>query len=107
MAWVILVVAGVLESAWALGMKQSEGFTRPVPTTLTIVAIAASMVLLAVSLRSLPVGPAYAVWVAIGILGTLVGSTLWFEETLSARQLGFAALLGVGVLGLALSSDNH
>jgi quaternary ammonium compound-resistance protein SugE len=106
-AWIILAVAGVFESAWALGMKQSDGFTRPLSTTLTILAIIASMGLLALALKSLPVGPAYAVWVSIGVLGTLIGSVLWFDESLGPWQVVFAAFVGIGVVGLAWSSNAH
>ena len=107
MAWITLFVAGLLESAWALGMKQSDGFTRPFATTVTVVAIIASMGLLALALKSLPVGPAYAVWVGVGVIGTLIGSVLWFDESLGARQVVFAAVLAIGLVGLASSSNAH
>lgn len=104
MAWFLLVVAGLLEVVWALGLKYTEGFTRPVPSLLTVAAIVASMLLLARAARTLPIGTAYAVWVGLGALGAAIGGIVLFGEAISLRRLGFLALLVVSIIGLKLSS---
>ena len=78
MPWLLLLIAGLLETGWAIGLKYTEGFTRPVPTVLTIAAIIGSMALLGLAVRDLPVGTAYAVWVGIGALGTAVLGIILF-----------------------------
>lgn len=104
MAWFVLVAAGLLETGWAIGLKYTHGFTRPVPSILTAVAIAASMWLLALSARSLPIGTAYAVWTGIGALGTAVLGIILFDEPASAGRLAFLALLVISLVGLKLTS---
>ena len=104
MAWFVLVAAGLLETGWAIGLKYTHGFTRPVPSILTAVAIAASMWLLALSARSLPIGNAYAVWTGIGALGTAVLGIILFDEPASAGRLAFLALLVISLVGLKLTS---
>ena len=81
MSWLILLLAGLLEIAWAIGLKYSEGFTRFWPSVWTLIAMVASMVLLAIAMKSLPVGTAYAVWVGIGAVGTVVLGIVLFNES--------------------------
>lgn len=100
MAWVALIVAGLLEVVWSLGLKYTEGFTRLVPSVITGVAIVASMALLAHAARTLPIGTAYAVWVGIGVVGAAVGGVVLFGEALSPLRALFIALLIVSIIGL-------
>ena len=103
MAWWILILAGSLEVVWAVGLKYTHGFTRPWPTAATLIAIAASMYLLSVATKELPIGTAYAVWVGIGAAGTIVLGMVWFNEPVSLWRLFFLALLAVALVGLKLS----
>ena len=105
MSWFLLVIAGLLEVCWAIGLKYTEGFTRLVPSVLTIVALVASMGLLGVAARNLPIGTAYGVWVGIGALGAAIGGIFLFGETANPARLGFLALLLVSIIGLKLTSD--
>ena len=100
MAWIILVVAGILEIGWAIGLKYADGFTRPWPSVLTILAMVASMYLLAVAARTLPIGTAYAVWVGIGAVGAAVLGMVLFNEPRDAGRLLCLGLIVAGVLGL-------
>lgn len=104
MSWLVLVTAGLLEVCWAVGLKYTEGFTRPWPTAFTLVTLAASMYLLSVAARTLPIGTAYAVWVGIGAFGAAIAGILLFGEPATPARLGFLALLLVAILGLKLSS---
>lgn len=104
MAWLMLVVAGLLEVGWAIGLKASEGFSRPVPSVLTIIALAGSMVLLGLAVRTLPIGSAYAVWVGIGAVGAAILGIIVFDEPATAGRLGFLALLVVALVGLRLTT---
>ena len=104
MAWMILVVAGLFEIAWAIGLKYTHGFTRPWPSLLTALAIIASMYLLSVAARSLPIGTAYAVWVGIGAAGTALLGLLLLGESASAGRLFFLTLLIVSIIGLKATS---
>jgi quaternary ammonium compound-resistance protein SugE len=104
MAWVILVIAGLLETAWALLLKQSAGFTRPAPTIGFVIALVLSMALLAQALKTLPVGTAYAVWVGIGAAGTAIIGMIWLGEPRDTLKLISLVLLIAGVIGLRLSS---
>lgn len=99
-AWVMLVIAGLLETGWAVGLKHSEGFTRPLPTVLTVLGIVASMGLLSWSVRTLPLGTAYATWVGIGTAGTVIVGMLFLGESTSVARVGFLVLLLVAVAGL-------
>ncbi|HYD05077.1 MAG TPA: SMR family transporter [Reyranella sp.] len=99
MAWVTLGIAGLLEVVWAFSMKQSEGFTRLVPTLITLGAMAASFALLSWSMRTLPLGTAYTVWTGIGAVGAFLAGVAWLGEAASPLRIA-AALLIVG--GLAL-----
>lgn len=102
--WIVLIAAGLLEVCWAVGLKYTEGFTRPVPSLLVIIAIAASMFMLSWSARSLPIGTAYAVWVGIGALGAAILGIVLFKEPVSPARLGFLALLIVSIVGLKATS---
>lgn len=104
MAWLYLFVAGLLEVGWAVGLKASDGFSRPLISVATIVAMVASMILLGLAVRDLPVGTAYAVWTGIGILGTTAIGLLFLGEPMSAVRLGCIALIAVGLVGLKLSA---
>jgi len=102
MAWVILIVAGLLEIAWAVGLKLSDGLSKPVPAVLTILAMIASMVLLGIAVRTLPLGTAYAIWTGIGAVGAVVlGIILFHEPATAGRLLCVAAIIG-GIAGLKL-----
>jgi quaternary ammonium compound-resistance protein SugE len=106
MAWLLLVVAGLLEVAWAIGLKYTEGFTRLVPSVLTGFAIVGSMLLLGMATRTLPIGTAYGVWVGIGALGAAVFGIILFNESVAPSRLFFLALLLVAVIGLKATSSN-
>jgi quaternary ammonium compound-resistance protein SugE len=100
MAWAILVVAGVFETGWAIGLKFTEGFTKPVPSILTVVAMALSMGLLGLAVRSLSVGTAYAVWTGIGSTGTVLLGIYFFGEPATAARLACIGLIVAGIVGL-------
>jgi len=102
MAWIILVVAGLFEIGWAVGLKFTEGFTRPLPTVLTAVSLVLSMGLLGWAVKTLPLGTAYAVWTGIGAVGTAVVGILVFKEPATAARLACLALIVAGILGLKL-----
>ncbi len=104
MSWVLLVVAGLLEVCWAIGLKYTEGFTRLVPSLLTGAAIVASMVLLSIAAKELPIGTAYAVWVGIGALGAAVLGMLLFHEPVTPLRIFFLSLLLVAIVGLKATS---
>ena len=104
MAWPMLVVAGLLEVVWAFAMKQSEGFTRLWPTITMAVAMVASFALLALSMRSLPLGTAYTVWTGIGAVGAFIVGIAFLGETVNATRLIAAALIVAGLALMKLSS---
>ncbi len=106
MAWFILIIAGIFEAGWTLGLKTTEGFTRPLPSLLTITAIVVSMVLLAQATRALPIGSAYSVWVGLGVLGATLGGHLLFGEPLPPLRLAFVGLLLVALVGLKWTSPS-
>lgn len=103
-SWILLVVAGLLETGWAIGLKYTKGFTRPLPSLLTGLAIVASMLLLGIAARDLPIGTAYAVWVGIGAFGAAVLGIVLFGEPATAARLGFLGLLVISILGLKLTA---
>ena len=103
MAWLILVISGLLETGWAIGLKESQGFTRPVPTILTLIGMVVSMLLLSIAARTLPIGTAYAVWVGIGAVGTAIVGMVYFGEPASAMRLVSLGLLLAGIVGLKLA----
>lgn len=100
MAWVLLLIAGVLEVVWALGLKYSDGFTRLVPSVVVVIGAAASFWLLSLSMRVLPAGTAYAVWVGIGAAGTALFGMALLGEAATAARLACIVLIVAGVLGL-------
>ena len=104
MAWTVLVLAGILEIGWAVELKYTDGFTRWLPSALTIVAMAGSMWLLAIALRSIPIGTAYAVWTGIGAAGTAVFGILLFAEPATALRLASIGLIVAGIAGLKLAA---
>lgn len=105
MNWVILVVAGLFEIGWAIGLKYTEGFTRLWPTVGTVAAMLISFGLLGVAMRSLPVGTAYAVWVGVGAVGTAILGMVLFGESASAARLVSLALILAGIIGLKLATQ--
>ena len=106
MAWFILVIAGLLEVTWAIGMKISDGFSKPIPSLITIVAMILSMWLLSVSSRHLPMGTAYAVWTGIGAAGTAFIGMLWLGEPRETARIVCILLIVAGIAGLKLFSKS-
>ncbi|MFC6954417.1 quaternary ammonium compound efflux SMR transporter SugE [Halorubellus litoreus] len=100
MSWTLLVVAGLFEIAWAIGLQYSDGLTKPVPTAATAVALVISMVLLAKAVQNLPIGTAYAVWTGIGAVGTATLGVVLFDEPASLARMGFIAVIVCGIVGL-------
>ncbi|WP_090577161.1 quaternary ammonium compound efflux SMR transporter SugE [Nitrosomonas sp. Nm58] len=103
MAWVILVLAGLFEVGWAVGLKYTEGFSRFWPTLWTVLAIIASLWLLGIAMKSLPVSTAYSVWVGVGTIGTVILGIVLFEEPASATRLMSIVLIIAGIIGLKLA----
>ncbi len=103
-AWLLLLVAGLLEVVWAIGLKYTEGFSRLWPSVITIAAMIASIWLLALALKTIPVGTGYAVWTGIGAVGTAVLGILLFSEPATAARLACISLIVAGILGLKLFS---
>ena len=104
MSWIILVLAGLFEIGWAIGLKYSEGFTRTWPSLATVAAMAISLGLLGIAMRSLPVGTAYAVWVGVGAVGTVILGIVLFDEPVNALRIGSVALIVAGLIGLKLAT---
>ncbi len=104
MAWFVLVVAGLLEVVWTLGLKYTEGFNRVGPSILTATAIVASMWMLAQAAKTLPIGTAYGVWVGIGVVGATIGGVVLFDEPLNPSRVFFLILLVVSIVGLKVSA---
>jgi len=102
MAWIVLVVAGVFEVAWAIGLKYTDGFTRLWPSVGTAAAMIVSVVLLAWAMRTLPVGTAYAVWTGIGAVGTVILGIVLFGEAATLARLACVGLIVAGIVGLKL-----
>ncbi|MBK1830959.1 multidrug efflux SMR transporter [Verrucomicrobiaceae bacterium R5-34] len=104
MNWIILILAGMLEIGWAVGLKYTEGFTRPWITALTLTIMFGSVGLLSVAMKSIPIGTAYAVWVGIGIIGTVIWGVCFFEESLNAGRMICLAMVLAGVIGLKITA---
>jgi len=102
-SWIILVVAGLFETVWALALKESDGFSKPAPTVVFVVALVVSMVLLAIALKALPVGTGYAVWVGIGAVGTATAGILWLDDPAVVGRMIPIGLIAIGVVWLALA----
>lgn len=105
MAWLMLLVAGLFEVVWAVGMKYSEGFTRLWPSIITFVGAIASFVLLSWAMRSIPLGTAYMVWTGIGALGAFLAGIIMLGEQVNAMRVGAAVLIVCGLVLMKLSSD--
>lgn len=104
MNWFILIVAGLFEIGWAVGLKYTEGFTRPWPTAWTVAAMIVSLGLLGVALKTLPVGTAYAIWVGVGAAGTAIAGMVLFGEALTVARVASLLLIIAGIIGLKLTS---
>lgn len=104
-AWILLVVAGLFEVAWAIGLKYTEGFSRPLPSVLTVAAVIVSMGLLGLAARQLPIGTAYAVWTGIGAVGTATLGIWLFGESATALRITCLTLIIAGVIGLKFSAQ--
>ena len=104
MEWIYLVIAGSLEVGWAAGLKYSQGFTRILPSILTVIGMAASFYFLSLSLKSLPLGNAYAIWTGIGTVGTVVLGIVLFKEPISIMRITCIVLIVLGIAGLKLIS---
>jgi quaternary ammonium compound-resistance protein SugE len=105
MAWAYLALAGLFEVGWAIGLKYTDGFTRMVPSVLTLVSMAVSVLLLGLALKTLPVGTGYAVWTGIGTVGTALLGIYLLGEPATATRLACIGLIVAGILGLKLASD--
>lgn len=103
MSWFVLLIAGLFEVGWAVGLKYTDGFSRPLPTVLTILAMLSSLGLLGLAMKELPLGTAYAIWTGIGAVGTVIAGILLFGETMSLLRAGSVVLICVGLVGLKLS----
>ena len=104
MTWFILFVAGLFEVGWAIGLKYAEGFTRPIPSILTLVSMVVSVVLLGIALRELPVGTGYAVWTGIGSVGTAILGIVLFGDPATAGRIACIGLIVAGIVGLKLAA---
>jgi quaternary ammonium compound-resistance protein SugE len=104
MNWVILIVAGVFETGWAIGLKYTDGFTRLWPTVWTVLSMIVSLWLLGIAVKSLPIGTAYGVWVGVGAVGTLVLGIVLLGEPVNLARMFSAALIIAGIVGLKLSA---
>lgn len=105
MAWFILTLAGLLEVVWAIGLKYTEGFSRLWPSVGTVAAMIASVLLLALAMKTLPVGTAYAVWTGIGSIGAVLLGIMLFNEPATAARLGCVTLIVAGIVGLKLFGE--
>lgn len=103
MSWIILFFAGLFEVCWAVGLKYTDGFTRPIPTLLTVGAMIVSLALLGLAMKELPLGTAYAIWTGVGAVGTVIAGVLLFGESLAPIRLLSVALIVAGLIGLKLS----
>jgi quaternary ammonium compound-resistance protein SugE len=102
LAWLYLFVAGLFEVGWAIGLKYTDGFSRPVPTLLTVASMVISLGLLGLALKTLPVGTAYAIWTGVGALGTAILGIVLFGEPATALRLACLGLIVSGIVGLKL-----
>ena len=106
MEWIFLLVAGVFEVLWALGLKYSLGFTRLIPSVITILGMIASFYFLALALKSLPLGTSYAIWTGIGTVGTLILGIYLFKEPINLTRVIFIGFILIGIIGLKLTSSD-
>jgi quaternary ammonium compound-resistance protein SugE len=103
MSWIILFFAGLFEVGWAVGLKYTDGFSRPLPTALTVAAMAVSLGLLGLAMKELPLGTAYAIWTGVGAVGTVIAGVILFGESMALVRLLSVALIIGGLIGLKLS----
>jgi quaternary ammonium compound-resistance protein SugE len=104
MSWIILFFAGLFEVGWAVGLKYTDGFSRPLPTVLTVAAMAISLGLLGLAMKELPLGTAYAVWTGVGAVGTVIAGIILFGESMALFRLASVALIIAGLIGLKVST---
>ncbi|WP_166220299.1 quaternary ammonium compound efflux SMR transporter SugE [Pseudomonas atagonensis] len=104
MSWIILFFAGLFEVGWAVGLKYTDGFTRPIPTVLTVAAMAISLGLLGLAMKELPLGTAYAIWTGVGAVGTVIAGIILFGESMALIRLASVALIITGLIGLKVSA---
>ena len=104
MSWIILFFAGLFEVGWAVGLKYTDGFSRPLPTALTIAAMAVSLGLLGLAMKELPLGTAYAIWTGVGAVGTVIAGIILFGESMALFRLASVALIIAGLIGLTVSA---
>lgn len=100
MAWLLLFIAGLLEIGWAVGLKYTDGFTRPWPTALTVLSMIASVALLGLAMRSLPLGTAYAIWTGIGTVGTVIFGMAILNDPATVARIACIVLIVAGIVGL-------
>jgi quaternary ammonium compound-resistance protein SugE len=105
-SWVILIIAGLCEIVWALGLKSSEGLTKPYQSVVTIIFMAISVYLLAVASRQIPMGISYTIWVGIGTIGTFIGNILIFNEKTTTFQIFFFTIVVIGIAGLKFTTND-
>ncbi|MCG6578201.1 quaternary ammonium compound efflux SMR transporter SugE [Pseudomonas sp. AF32] len=104
MSWIILFFAGLFEVGWAVGLKYTDGFSRPLPTALTIAAMGISLGLLGLAMKELPLGTAYAIWTGVGAVGTVIAGIILFGESMALVRLVSVALIVTGLIGLKVSA---
>jgi quaternary ammonium compound-resistance protein SugE len=104
MSWIILFFAGLFEVGWAVGLKYTDGFSRPLPSALTIAAMAVSLGLLGLAMKELPLGTAYAIWTGVGAVGTVIAGIILFGESMALFRLASVALIIAGLVGLKVSA---
>ncbi|UZE16600.1 quaternary ammonium compound efflux SMR transporter SugE [Pseudomonas sp. B21-054] len=104
MSWIILFFAGLFEVGWAVGLKYTDGFSRPLPTALTIAAMAISLGLLGLAMKELPLGTAYTIWTGVGAVGTVIAGIILFGESMALIRLASVALIVTGLIGLKVSA---
>ncbi len=105
-SWIMLAAAGLFEIVWAIGLKYTEGFSKPIPTAITVTAMVISMWLLAQAARDLPIGTAYAVWTGIGAVGAAILGIMLFQESANLMRVACIALIVLGIVGLKLSTPS-
>lgn len=105
MSWIILFFAGLFEVGWAVGLKYTDGFSRPLPTALTVAAMAISLGLLGLAMKELPLGTAYAIWTGVGAVGTVIAGIILFGESMALVRLVSVALIVAGLIGLKVSAS--
>lgn len=105
MSWIILFFAGLFEVGWAVGLKYTDGFSKPLPTALTVAAMAISLGLLGLAMKELPLGTAYAIWTGVGAVGTVIAGIILFGESMALVRLVSVALIVTGLVGLKVSAN--